>query len=91
MRRKRKDYNYSIKRKRVSITLNAEPYENLMDLARVLGFRNNWLSLEIDKLIAGLLVIAEQAKKDAEDNKEMTEAEAVKRYEDLMRKFIESK
>lgn len=77
------------RRKRVNITLNADPYEQLMALAKELGFRNNWLGQEIDKLIAGLLVIAKQAKKDAEEQKEMTEAEARKRYEELMRRFLE--
>lgn len=79
------------RRKRVNITLNADPYEHLMALAKHLGFRNNWLGQEIDKLIAGLLMVAEQAKKDAEEKKEMTEAEARKRYEDLMRKILEAK
>ena len=79
------------KRKRVTITLSAEPYEQLMALAKHIGFRNNWLGLEIDKMVAGLLVIAEQAKRDAEEKIEMTEAEARKRYEDLMRKVLEAK
>jgi hypothetical protein len=79
------------RRKRVNITLNAEPYEKLMELAKILGFRNNWLGQEIDKMIAGLLIIAEQAKRDAEEKKEMTEAEARKRYEDLMRVVLEGK
>lgn len=79
------------KRKRVTITLNADPYERLMLLAKHLGFRNNWLGQEIDKLIAGLLIVAEQAKRDSEEKKEMTEAEARKRYEDLMRKILEAK
>lgn len=80
-----------MKRKRVTITVNAEPYENLMALAKILGFRNNWLSLEIDKMVSGLLVIAKQAQKDAEEKKEMTEGEARKRYEDLMRAVLEDK
>lgn len=80
-----------MRRKRITITVDADPYEHLMSLAKHLGFRNNWLSLEIDKLVAGLLVIAAQAKKDAEEKMELTEAEARKRYEDLMRTFLESK
>ena len=79
------------RRKRAYITLNAEPYENLMALGKSLGYRNNWLGLEIDKMIAGLLVIAQQAKQDAENNLQMTEGEARKRYEDLMRKVLENK
>lgn len=80
-----------MKRKRISITVNAEPYEALRQLTKELKFRDNWLSLEIDNLIAGLLVIAAQAKKDAEERAEMTEEEARKRYEDLMRKVLESR
>lgn len=80
-----------MKRKRISITVNAEPYEALRQLTKELKFRDNWLSLEIDNLIAGLLVIAAQAKKDAEERVEMTEEEARKRYEDLMRKLLESR
>jgi len=80
-----------MKRKRISITVNAEPYEALRQLTKELKFRDNWLSLEIDNLIAGLLVIAVQAKKDAEERVEMTEEEARKRYEDLMRKVLESR
>lgn len=78
-----------MKRKRITLTVNAEPYDALRKLTKQLDFRDNWLSLEIDKLIGGLLVIAEQAKKDAESREYMTEAEARARYEDLMRKFLE--
>ena len=77
------------KRKRISLTVNAEPYEQLRSLTKFLGWRDNWLSLELDKLISGMLVVAEQAKKDAEAKVEMTEAEARKRYESLMRTILE--
>jgi len=80
-----------MKRKRISITVDTEPYEALRVLTKKLGWRDNWLSLEIDKLVAGLLVVAAQAAKDVEEQVEMTEEEAKKRYEDLMRKIIESK
>lgn len=77
------------KRKRISLTVNAEPYEQLRSLTKFLGWRDNWLSLELDKLISGMLVVAEQAKRDAESKVEMTEAEARKRYESLMRTILE--
>lgn len=78
-------------RKRINITVDKEPYEALRALTKKLGWRDNWLSLEIDKLVAGLLVVAAQAAKDAEEQVEMTEEEAKKRYESLMRQILESK
>lgn len=71
------------------LTLEKEPYERLQALVKELGWPKTWLAHEMDRMIAGLLVVAEQAKKDAEELKGMTEAEARKRYEDLMRRFLE--
>lgn len=78
-------------KKRKLLALEAEPYEKLQALVKELGWPKTWLSHEVDRLIAGLLAVAEQAKKDAEELKEMTEAEAQKRYENLMRVFLENK
>ena len=71
------------------MALEKEPYERLRALIKELGWPKTWLAGEIDKMIAGLLQVAEQAKIDAEERKDMTEAEARKRYEDLMRRFLE--
>jgi len=80
-----------MKRKRISITVDAEPYEALRALTKKLGWRDNWLSLQIDELIAGMLVVAAQAAKDVEEQREMTDEEAKKRYEGLMRQILEEK
>ena len=73
------------------LRLNAEPYEELQALVRELGWPKTWLTHEVDRLVAGLLLVAKQAKQDAEDHRQMTEAEARKRYEELMRRFLEEK
>jgi len=78
-------------RKRINMTVNAKPWNRLRALTKEIGWKDNWLSLEMDKMVEGMLVVAEQAKKDAEEQKEMTEAEAKKRYEDLMRMVLEKK
>jgi len=71
------------------VTVKAEPYERLRELTRLLGWKDSWLGPELDKLIAGVLIVAEQAKKDAEENLKLTEEQAAKRYEDLMRATLE--
>jgi len=76
-------------KKKKLLALEAEPYERLQALVKELGWHKSWLAHEIDRLIVGLLVVAEQAKKDAESLREMSEEEARKRYEDLMRRFLE--
>jgi hypothetical protein len=76
-------------KKKVGITLTAKPYEELQGLVKEMGWPLNWLSLEFDKIVQGLLVVAKQAKQDALNQKEMTEAEAKKRYEEIMRKVME--
>lgn len=73
------------------LRLNAEPYEELQALVRELGWPKTWLTHEVDRLVAGLLLVAKQAKQDAEERRQMTEAEARKRYEELMRRFLEEK
>lgn len=80
-----------MERKRINITVNKEPYEKLRALTKILGWRDNWISLELDKLVDGMLLIAEQAKRDAEEKKDMTDDEARKRYESLMRTILENK
>lgn len=76
-------------KKRILLSVEAEPFDEIKVLAREIGWPKTWLSREIDKLIAGLLLVARQAKKDAEEQKRMTEEEARKRYEGLMRRFLE--
>lgn len=76
-------------KKRILLTVEAEPFDEIKALAREIGWPKTWLSQEIDKLVAGLLLVAKQAKKDAEERRQMTEDEARKRYEELMRRFLE--
>ena len=76
-------------KKRILLTVEAEPFDEIKALAREIGWPKTWLSQEIDKLVAGLLLVARQAKKDAEEHRQMTEDEARKRYEELMRRFLE--
>ena len=74
--------------KRVQITVNAQNWENLKALGKAAGLPQNWLSTEFDKLAHGLLAVASQAVRDAESRKEMSEEEAKKRYEEMMRKVM---
>lgn len=74
--------------KRVALTVNAKNWENLQALGKKAGFNQNWLSVEVDKFAHGLLAVAMQAVKDAEERKEMSEEEALKRYENLMREVM---
>jgi hypothetical protein len=76
-------------KKRVSITVTAESWDNLNKLSKELGWPSTWLGKEIDKMVKGILVLAQVAKNDADEQRQMTEEEAKKRYEDLMRKILE--
>lgn len=71
------------------VTVKAEPYDRLRELTRLLGWKDSWLGPELDKMIEGVLIVAEQAKKDAEDKLQLNEEQAKKRYEDLMRATLE--
>lgn len=75
-------------KKKKMLALEKEPYEKLQALIKELGWGKNWLALQLDKTIAGLLIVAEMAKEDAKNRKQMTEEEAKKRYEDAMRKLM---
>jgi len=75
----------------VNIRVHRENWDELQALVKALGWPKNWLSCQIDEMVAGLLVVAKQAIQDAQDQKEMTEAEAKKRYEDLMRTILDTK
>lgn len=77
------------KRKRISLTVPAEEYERLREMGKRAGFRYDWISVELSKLVRVLYTVAEQAVKDAEDRRQMTEEEAKKRYEDIARKATE--
>lgn len=76
-------------KKKKMLALEPEPYERLQSLVKELGWPKNWLAGQVDRLIAGLLIVAAQAKSDAENLQHMTESEAKKRYEDMMRKILE--
>lgn len=72
------------------LALEKAPYEELQALIKELGWPKYWLAHQMDKMIAGLIVVAKQAKKDAEELKGLTEEQAQKRYEDMMRMIMES-
>lgn len=78
-------------RKRVAITVHAETWEKLRAKAKEAGLPHNWLSTAIDGFLPGLLVVVEQAEKDALERREMTELEAMARYGQLMAKEMEKK
>lgn len=80
-----------MEKKKINIAVGKQNWEELQALVKTLGWPKNWLSTEIDKLVGGLLIVAKQAQKDVEDRKQMTEEEAKKRYEDLMRTILESR
>jgi len=78
-------------KKRVAITVTAKTWEMLQAKAKKAGFPNGWLSSAIDGFIPGLLAVIEQAEKDAENRREMTELEAMARYGQLMAKELDKK
>ena len=49
-------------------------------------FNPDWISLELNRMIKALRSVAHQAIEDSKTKQEMTEEQARKRYEDLMRK-----
>ena len=57
----------------------------LGDLA---GFNPDWISLELNRMIKALRSVAQQAIEDSKTKREMTEEQARKRYEDLMREKL---
>ena len=73
------------------ITVTAEPWEQLQKQAKEAGMPYNWLSSAIDGFIPGLLAVVEQAKEDAKNRREMTEAEAMARYAELLMKGFSKK
>lgn len=78
-------------KKRVAITVQAEEWEKLQALGKFLGYKKDWLSKEIQHLVAALIVVADQAKQDAVERSQMTEEEARVRYEQLARSVIEKR
>ena len=65
--------------KRVSLTLESEPYEELRALSKELELPGIWLSDEVNKMIKGLIpifrLIIEQKEEQAMQRKTMTEEE----------------
>lgn len=80
-----------MRRKRICIMVNADPYEELRRLTKELGWRDNWLGLEIDKMIEGALNVAAQAKIDAAKDLPEPEEDRITRYEEIMRKSVTRK
>lgn len=69
--------------KRVMINVPTETWERLQALAKEVGMPPGWLSAQISQFLPGLLIVAEQAKKDAEARLQLSETQAKKRYEKL--------
>lgn len=68
------------------ITVTAEPWERLQALAKEAGMPVSWLSSAIDGFVPGLLAVVEQAREDAKNRRQMTEAEGMARYLELLMK-----
>lgn len=65
-------------KKRVMISLEEEPYNELRAIAKKLGLQNRWLSYEVDKLVDGLRIVLGEAIKASEQGKEMTELQVMR-------------
>ena len=76
------------RRKKNFFTVEAEPYEDLRRLGDLAGFNPDWISLELNRMIKALRSVAQQAIEDSKTKREMTEEQARKRYEDLMREKL---
>ena len=72
-------------KKRVQVTVDSKAFDELRELGRAAGFRDGWLSVEFDRMVRALHSVVLQAVQDAQDKQEMTEDQAKKRYEALMR------
>jgi hypothetical protein len=60
-------------KKRVMLSLEEVPYEELRAIAKKLGLQNRWLSYEVDKLVDGLRIVLSEALKATEEGRIMTE------------------
>lgn len=71
------------------VTVDEKSWEELRSLGKAAGFRRDWLSVEFDRMVRSLHSVAMQAVQDAQDEREMTDAQARERYEILMRQKLE--
>lgn len=78
-------------KKRVALSVDSQIWEEIQSYRKKAGMPQNWLSTAINEFLPGLLAVVKQAEKDAVERKNMTEEEAMKRYEDLMRKELQKK
>ena len=74
-------------KKRISLTVEAEPYEDLRRLGDLAGFNPDWISLELNRMIKALRSVAQQAIEDSKTKREMTEEQA----KEALRRFNEGK
>lgn len=65
-------------KKRVMLSLEEAPYEELRAIAKKLGFQNRWLSYEVDKLVDGLRIVLLEAMKASEQGQDLTEKQITK-------------
>lgn len=70
-------------KKRINITVEAEPYELLMDKARKIGFKNNWYSKEIIKLNQALNGILDHIIESHESGILLTEKQEIRQVLDI--------
>ncbi len=61
------------KKKRVMLTLEVAPYEELQALGKEIGLHKTWFAGEVDILVKGLRTILFEVKAAAERNEKMTE------------------
>lgn len=74
------------KKKRVMLSLEAQPYEELQAIAKKMGLDNRWFSLEVGKLVKGLLPIMTEAMLLTEQGRKMSEQEIVRLVVDTVEK-----
>lgn len=65
-------------KKRISLTVEKEPYELFKKNSRLVGLGDKWFSQEIDKLVQGLNEIIQVVVDTAEQGKKLTEEERKK-------------
>lgn len=66
-------------KKRIAITVEAEPYDKLQKNAKRAGFGAKWFGREIDKLVQGLNKIVTKVVEIKEQGFELTEEERNKK------------
>lgn len=77
------------KNKPIRLCLNAENFAHLRKVGEELGWSKTWISREINGILAGLVAVVDQAKKDAERLEQETDEVRKERYQSLMEKAMD--